>query len=165
MQVLRQKKHVSYRSKCPANGRNCHRYGKPNHFQTVCRLRKNTERSTHTAATAAVEDVELLSDSGKSVFKVEHVGAVQHNRKGQYFVLLAFLNDNVDFNIPCQLDTGATCNVITHRDVCCIQQTDKPILQASKTKLKFYDGSVAHVLGEYNAKCKYKKKYTTAALR
>ena len=27
-----------------------------------------------------------------------------------------------------------------------------------KNKLKFYNGSVAHVLGEYNANCKYKEK-------
>ena len=38
------------------------------------------------------------------------------------------------------------------------KQTGKPILQATKTKLKFYDGSVAHVLREYNANCKYKVK-------
>ena len=107
---------------------------------------EKTDRSTNTPVTAAVEGVESSSDSDESVLKVEHVGTVQHNRKGHYFVPLAFLNDNVDFNISCQLDTGATCNVITHRDVCCIQQTGKPILQASKAKLKFYDGSVAHVL-------------------
>ena len=109
-----------------------------------------------------MEGVESSSDSDESVFKVEHVGTVQHNRKGQYFVPLAFLNDNVDVSISCQLDTGATCNVITHRDVCCIQQTGKPILQASKTKLKFYDGSVAHVLG---LSANTRKKYTTSALR
>ena len=128
-------KHVPDRSKCPANSRNCRRCGKPNHFQTVCRLRKNTDRSTNTTVTAAVEGVKSSSNSDESVFKVEDVGTVQHNRKGQYFLPLAFLNDNVDFNISCQLDTGATCKVITHRDVCCIQQTAKPILQASKTKL------------------------------
>ena len=90
------------------------------------------------------------------MFKVEHVEAVQHNRKGQYFVPLAFHSANAELIIDCQLDTGATCNVITYRDVCYVQQIGNPVLQATRTKLKFYDGSLVHILGEYNAKCKHK---------
>ena len=125
-------KHLTDRSKCPANGRNCHHCGKLNHFQTVCRL-KSTGSSKNTSLTAAVEGVQSSSDSEASVFKVEHMGAVQRNRKGQYFVPLTFHSDNAEFIIDCQLDTGATCNVITYRDVYYVQQTGNPVLQATRT--------------------------------
>ena len=57
--------------------------------------------------------------------------------------------------LDCQLDTGATCNVITHHDVCTIQQNGNPVLQPTSTKLKFYDGSLVTALGEYKAHCVY----------
>ena len=60
-------KHLPDRSKCQANGKNYHRCGKPNHFQTVCRLRKNTDRSTNIPVTADVEGVESSSDSDRRV--------------------------------------------------------------------------------------------------
>ena len=58
----------------------------------------------------------------------------------------------VDF----QLDTGATCNVMTHADLCAIQQTKKPIMQSSTSKLKFYDNSMSQVLGQQTLDCQYK---------
>ena len=57
--------------------------------------------------------------------------------------------------LDCQLDTGATYNVITHHDMCTIQQNGNPVLQPTSTKLKFYDGSLVIALGEYKAHCVY----------
>ena len=86
---------------------------------------------------------------------IEQVGVVHHNKKGQYFAKLDFVSDYGSVALDCQLDTGATCNVIAHRDVSIIQQNGDPALQPSNTRLKFYDGSLVPALGEYTAQCKY----------
>ena len=48
----------------------------------------------------------------------------------------------------CQLDTGASCNVISHRDLTVLLQNGSPPLHQSSVKLKMYDGSVMKPLGE-----------------
>lgn len=44
--------------------------------------------------------------------------------------------------LTCQLDTGATCNVISLRDLAVITQTGDPPLKSSKVKLRLFDGSL-----------------------
>ena len=58
--------------------------------------------------------------------------------------------------VDCQLDTGATCNVMTHADLCAIQETKKPTMELSTSKLKFYDNSTLQVLGQQKLDCRYK---------
>ena len=50
----------------------------------------------------------------------------------------------------CQLDTytGASCNVISHRDLSIILQNGTPTLDQSSVKLNMYDGSIMRPLGE-----------------
>ena len=148
--------HSADRANCPAYGKNCKYCGKPNHFQAVCRRRRN--RINKTAAALAVDEDEGVSTDSEAAFMVEEIGAVHHNRKGQYFAQLEFVHEDTAVAMDCQLDTGATCNVITHRDVCTIQQNDSPTLRPTSTKLKFYDGSLVTTLGEYKAHCVYREK-------
>ena len=54
--------------------------------------------------------------------------------------------------MECQLDTGATCNVLTHRDLSIISQNGNPALQTSKVKLRLFNGSVMKPLGEAKLK-------------
>ena len=67
----------------------------------------------------------------------------------QLIATLPFTDENTNFSteIGCQLDTGATCNV-THRDLSIINQYANPKLQQSNVKLRLFDGSVMHPLGE-----------------
>ena len=44
--------------------------------------------------------------------------------------------------LTCQLDTGATCNVMSLRDLAVITQTGDPPLKNSKVKLRLFDGSL-----------------------
>lgn len=57
---------------------------------------------------------------------IEEIGRVHHNKKGQYFVQLKFVHEGTRVEIDCQLDTGATCNVVTHQDVYIIQLDNNP---------------------------------------
>ena len=53
-----------------------------------------------------------MPESDEAIYTVEHVGAVKHNCKGQFFVPLCFNHELGSTTINCQLDTGATHNVI-----------------------------------------------------
>ena len=54
--------------------------------------------------------------------------------------------------MECQLDTGATYNVLTHRDLSIISQNGNPALQTSKVILRLFNGSVMKPLGEAKLK-------------
>ena len=43
--------------------------------------------------------------------------------------------------VKCQIDSGASYNVISHSLVCKLLQDGNPKLQESKSKLQMYDGS------------------------
>ena len=55
-----------------------------------------------------------------------------------------------------QLDTGATCNVISFNKLCEIKQTGKPVMQSTTAKVRLYDESLVQVLGECDLQCKFK---------
>jgi len=79
-------------------------------------------------------------------------------QKGQYFVSLNFQHKGQDTMIECQLDTGATCNVICLKNVCTIMETDTPHLQSETTHLKCYDNSIITTLGQCTLQCQYENK-------
>ena len=143
-------KHERIRTKCPAYGTICWRCKRANHFHTVCL------KGRHSRTVAAVEEEEHFStDSEELIYNLEHVGTVKHNEKGQYFVQLCFEHKGVTQDMDCQLDTGATCNVMCLKDVCAIQHTATPQLQPSNTRLKCYDNSVINTLGQCTLQCFY----------
>ena len=61
------------------------------------------------------------SESDDEIYVIEQVGAVKHNCNGQFFVPLCFKHELGDTTIECELDTGATCNVMSTTDMCKIQ--------------------------------------------
>lgn len=137
------------RNNCPAFGKQCHHCGKLNHFKSVCRQQKIEKK-----AVSQIEEEQ--DDSDHSAFTVECIGTVAHNSTGQYFVPLS-INDDAGGStvIKCQIDTGATCNVMTFTDLCATQRTESPSMKSSTAKLKFYDNSTLGVLGEKTLHCKY----------
>ena len=146
-------KHDAVRTKCPAYGKTCRRCRKPNHFHTVCLKGRQTK------PIATMEETELSSsESDELVCAVEHVGTVRHTKKGQYFVPLNFQHKGQDTMVDCQLDTGATCNVMCLKDVCTILHTEMPHLQPETTQLKCYDNSIINTLGQCTLQCRYQNK-------
>ena len=53
----------------------------------------------------------------------------KHDQKGKFFVPLTFKNEMGPVTLDCQLDTGATCDVMSKTDVCAILHTTNPPLQ------------------------------------
>ena len=132
------------RRECPACGQVCHKCNKSNHFASVC----NAKRPNQLNCVADEQD----SDSDFSVLQVETVSTLAGNGK-QVLTRLTFCIEDASrskykSSMVCQLDTGASCNVISHRDLTVLLQNGSPPLHQSSVKLKMYDGSVMKPLGE-----------------
>ena len=84
------------------------------------------------------ESVEELDE--EPIFRFEDVKA----QRKQLSPRLNFLNDSdrLGMQLECQLDTGATRNVMSYDDLSRITQTGNSPLQSSKVKLRLFDGSL-----------------------
>ena len=78
------------RGNCPAFGKQCHQFGKLNHFKSVCRQQSRGVKQP----VAQME--EKLEDSDNSIFVVECIGTVTHNKLGQYYVPITVTTDSVN---------------------------------------------------------------------
>ena len=139
--------HVYDKNKCPAFGKTCRKCGKLNHFQSVCLQKQSVH---YVQEDSASED--------ESVYYVESVGAVEHQQSKRFFVPLRFFDEYGEALVRCQLDTGATCNVMSFDRLCEIKQSGNPVMQLTTAKLRLYDESLVQALGECNLECKYKGK-------
>ena len=72
------------------------------------------------------------SDSEDPLFKIEEVSSVKTAGK-QINAKITFSDpeESYDTELECQLDTGATCNVMSLRDLAVINQTGDPPLRSS----------------------------------
>ena len=138
--------HEPVRTQCPAYGKSCHNCGKANHFYTVCLRGKHLNKAPKPIA-AVQESPPHTSESEEEIYAIEQVGTVKHNHKGQFFAALRFDHELGSTTIDCQLDTGATCNVMSKADVCKILHTTNPPLQPETSQLKCYDNMVINTLG------------------
>ena len=68
-------------------------------------------------------------ESADSVYQLEYIGTVQHNETTKFFTKLHVLEETGSPTIECQLDTGATCNIMTFDDLCNIKQHGDPLLE------------------------------------
>ena len=139
------------RQQCPAYGKCCRLCGKQNHFQSVCR--QQSSKQVHVVRAEKSED-----ESDDSLYQLEEVGTVNHQQTRQFFTSLQVLEKTGDTMIQCQLDTGATCNVMALDELCNIKQQGDPQMDSSTAKLKLYDGTMIPVLGEANLQCKANEK-------
>ena len=55
--------------------------------------------------------------------------------------------------VECQINSGRSCNAISHSLACKLLQDVNPKLQESESKLKIYDGSVMIPCGVIDIKC------------
>ena len=105
---------------CPAYGKECHRCKRKNHYARFCRSEK---------AFCLVRDDE--SDNDVLHIRVEHV-----DRK-----LLAdvrVMSGGRAQTLKCQLDTAASCNVLSVKDH---KALGSPLMTTSHVKLTMYDGT------------------------
>ena len=126
-------------------------FKKPNHFASVCKSSQKCPIKQLTKLLDAEQetDTDTDTDTDESFCKVEEVSSIQARRK-QFYTSLEFCNPVASYKtkLDCQLDTGATCNVLTHCDLSVICQTAHPAIKNIKVKLRLFNGNVMSPLGE-----------------
>ena len=91
-------------------------------------------------------------ESDESIYQLEEVGAVSHQQAKLFTTALHIIEEMGRTSIQCQLDTGATCNVMTLTDLCVIKQHGNPKMESTTAKLRLYDGTIIPVIGEATLK-------------
>jgi hypothetical protein len=61
---------------------------------------------------------------------------------------LKFMVNGVAKNVNCQMDTGATCNVMGFHDYCQIMNVKDPSMQKSSVSIKCFGGTSIRPMGE-----------------
>ena len=129
---------------CPAFGQTCNSCGKENHFASVC---LSSKQSTCDVRAVDELDKESLEESKEEpIFCIEDVSSIKAQGK-QLYTRLNFLSNShrSRMQLECQLDTRATCNVMSYDVLSRITQTRNPPLQSSEVKLCF--GSLMKPIG------------------
>ena len=110
-----------------------------NHFAKVCNSGKE---KVHVA-----EEAEGY-DSEESLLKVEEITAIHGSGKQLTSCITFIIEEEYQEQLVCQLDTGATCNVISHRNLAQLLQNGDPLLHKSNAQLKLFDGTLMKPVGE-----------------
>ena len=128
------------RTECPAFKKTCSKCQKKGHFASVCRSSKKIQQFE--------EDEDDSPD--ESCLQVETVSIVQTKAKQWLADISFFKSAKEDFTttLACQLDTGATCNVIGLDDLSAITQLGDPPMNNSSVKLKLFGGTTLKPVGE-----------------
>ena len=136
-----QHKKYAKQTDCPAYGQQCRSCKKMNHFAKVCQASKEM---VHVAEEAEGYGYE----SEESLLKIEDITAINGSGK-QLTVSITFpIEETYKEQLVCQLDTGATCNVISHRNLVRLLQNGDPPLLKSNAQLKLFDGTLMQPVGE-----------------
>ncbi len=137
--------HSRGRDCCPAYGKTCRLCGTNNHFAKVCLKSKSkpTEGKLH-----CIEDSKdgQVGDSDDDIYTVESISTVHMERK-KWFVSLRLDGKT----LRCQLDSGATCNVMSYKDK--VKVAPHTPLRPSNVKLRLYSGESLNSMGVFDTDC------------
>jgi len=127
--------------KCPAYGKQCKNCLKQNHFASVCRSARRVNQVTNDSS----------DDSDQDTINHFFIGSVKSSVKSKS--VLSVLKMRIPrtrcwCEVECQLDTGASCNVMSKVDFLRVTgKHDLRGIQCSDAKLRLYDGSIMKPLG------------------
>eukprot|EP00057_Strongylocentrotus_purpuratus_P007302 XP_011661776.1 PREDICTED: uncharacterized protein K02A2.6-like [Strongylocentrotus purpuratus] len=145
--------HSRGRDNCPAYGKTCRKCGRANHFQTVCNA--GTQRGIKSSYVHQLE-----SSDDEDALALEEVGSLNIHDGGKKLTLPLdmVLNGKQQGRVECLIDTGSTCNVLSYRQVCELENTGQPIIAPSKSRIRLINRSIIPVLGEKTYTCRYGNK-------
>ena len=130
---------------CRAYGQTCLVCKKKSHFATVCRFndKLKSRNPKHRDMRQVETSDEESEENDDPLIKIEDVSNMKTNGK-QINATLVFSDMKEDYHteLQCQLDTAATCSVMSLHDLAVITQTGDPPLKSSKVKLRLFDGSL-----------------------
>lgn len=110
-----------------------------NHYAKLC---KSTKEKFHLA-----EDVEGY-DSKELFLKIEKVTTIKGRGKQLMSSITFRVEGKYTEQCTCQLDTGATCNVISYKDLRNVLQYGNLPMYKCNFQLKLFDGTLMQTVGE-----------------
>lgn len=142
---------------CPAYGKTCTICGMKNHIAKACRKgeQENTaeKRGKKKVHQVQEDSEEEETESDESLYMMEQNG----KGKEQLLINILVKEANGEKKLCCQVDTGATCNVIAYREVQRITGEKNPDLENSKVKIQLYGGTIMRTVGKIRWLCKFKE--------
>lgn len=138
------KKHEFKKELCPAYGKECKKCGLKNHFALKCK-KKEYDRKVNYVHENEEEDDEL------ELYAVTN----QAGKKKKWFHTLNLNDKKIKFLI----DTGATCNVLSRKDLLSLfDPGEKVKVVKSRSRLMMYNGDSVTPIGRKTLRCTEKKK-------
>lgn len=147
------------RKDCPAFGQTCRKCKKANHFAKVCMQKSNRQVNMIAEDQGSDEDYDdYEASSDDSVLTIQEIAAVKGTKKRLSAKLTLCTLDDSEVEMNCLLDTGATCNVMSYRDLMILLQDGDPPVENSKVSLRLFDGTIVKPVGEITLLIKRKGK-------
>lgn len=140
--------HKAGRDACPAFGKTCRHCGTPNHFASVCLKKQTIQPRLNVVDTA--EDTLQDNEQDEAYLYMTSATMTDRQQGKKWFVNLRM--DGV--RLKCQLDSGATCNVMSLKEKMKVAPNRK--LAPSQTRLRLYSGEVMTSLGLFSTNCTIK---------
>ena len=150
-------KRHSQRTDCPAFGQTCRKCKKQNHFAKVC-MQQGSKRQVNKVEEEYDYDDDYDDNYDDNddddddeceldISVIEEISAINEGSKRLKATLNVLTPDNYKEQLVCQLDTGATCNVISLKDLMIVLQDGDPQLEQTRVKLRVFDGGIIKPLG------------------
>ncbi|UYV75303.1 K02A2.6-like [Cordylochernes scorpioides] len=138
--------HEHNRQKCPAWNQTCRKCNKKNHWAKVCKSRMRTVQSLES---------QNSNDEQEDCYSLEYVSEISARK---LMTKLELELNGYKESIICQIDTGATVNVLNFADLCKIMQDGNPSLKPSYIKLRCYGGEILKPRGQIKINCSHQSK-------
>ncbi|UYV66194.1 K02A2.6-like [Cordylochernes scorpioides] len=138
--------HEHNRQKCPAWNQTCRKCNKKNHWAKVCKSRTRTVQSLES---------QNSNDEQEDCYSLEYVSEISARK---LMTKLELELNGYKESIICQIDTGATVNVLNFEDLCKIVQDGNPSLKPSYIKLRCYGGEILKPRGQIKINCSHQSK-------
>ncbi|UYV73594.1 K02A2.6-like [Cordylochernes scorpioides] len=132
--------------KCPAWNQTCRKCNKKNHWAKVCKSRMRTVQSLES---------QNSNDEQEDCYSLEYVSEISARK---LMTKLELELNGYKESIICQIDTGATVNVLNFADLCKIMQDGNPSLKPSYIKLRCYGGEILKPRGQIKINCSHQSK-------
>nr|XP_006823887.1 PREDICTED: uncharacterized protein LOC102805367 [Saccoglossus kowalevskii] len=157
---------ISARKNCPAYGSQCHKCGKMNHWQSVCKSSKKIQnRPTQRRNRQQIHDIGYNTDMTEE--ETLTIGTIHANdNREEVYTLLQIERAELTqkINLKCKVDTGAQSNVLPLRlfrnifpDKIDSKGNPKPnALQGTNMILSAYGGSQIKQLGTITIPCQHR---------
>lgn len=139
--------HTRKKEECPAYQNKCAKCGKWNHFAVVCNKR-NHIKNVKTIGENSDSDTDDSDSKGRK--EMVYKATTEEDDRIATANMDFLIRNDVIKNEKCQLDTGATCNVIGYKNYCTLTDKMNSTLKPTTTLIRAFSNSIVKPIGRDN---------------